>query len=215
MAFAAIAKKATPKEPYIIANEYLCNHLARTLLLPCPPGALLVHNDESYFATLNFNVGGLSLPPANPSRIVSANPSVAWGVILFDVLAMNEDRHVGNISHDRATDNIQIFDHSHAFAGPSGPINMTVTGRVDRLSIGGHCLAHEIDRADGFQMWCERIKALPDFFIKGVVEEACALGIPPAHNEECVDAIRKRRDEIDLLVKNNLASFPKLPGDAL
>lgn len=215
LAFAAIAKKATQQEPYIVSNELICNQLARTLLLPCPPGGLLSHNGENYFATLNFNVGGLSLPPANPRRIIQTNPSLSWGIILFDVLCMNADRHPGNISQNHTTNYVHIFDHSHAFLGTQGDISATLASRSGGLSIGGHCLALEIDRPDGFLMWCDRVKALPDFFIDGIVAAACGLGIPGSHQSECVDALRRRRDGIDTLVKQNLGSFPKLPNGAL
>jgi len=215
VAFAAVAKKATLQSPYIVSNEILCNQLARTLLLPCPPGGLLSHNGENYFATLNFNVGGLSLPPANPAMIVRNKPELSWGIILFDILAMNADRHTGNISHDRSTNNIQIFDHSHAFIGTEGNVSSILARRVDLISIGGHCLAREIDRANGFQMWCGRIKALPDFFLEGIVDAACGLGIPGSHKGECLDALRKRRDKIEDLVKQNLGCFPKLQNGAI
>src|SRR5690348_5320474 len=38
VSMSAVAKKATPVEPYIVGNELVCNMVARALLLPCPPG---------------------------------------------------------------------------------------------------------------------------------------------------------------------------------
>jgi hypothetical protein len=38
---AAIAKKANAGEPNIVINELLCNLLARSLFLPCPPGCTI------------------------------------------------------------------------------------------------------------------------------------------------------------------------------
>ncbi len=212
---AAIAKKATSTDPYIVSNETICNQIAQILLLPCPPGSLLIHENEQYFASLNFNIGGLTLPPADPSLIVDQHVNLSWGIILFDVLCMNADRHTGNISHDQSTNDLQIFDHSHAFVGSHGNVSDTLLARVDHLSIGGHCLAREISRVDGFDMWCDRIKAIPDFFIKGVVGNACGLGIPTSSVDECANALIQRRDQIEALVKNNLNSFPMLPSGAL
>jgi hypothetical protein len=66
----AIAKKATAASPYIVGNELVCNQIARGLLLPCPPGALLQNNGDTYFCSLNFNMAGQALPPADPGDIV-------------------------------------------------------------------------------------------------------------------------------------------------
>lgn len=100
---AAIAKKATSTDPYIVSNETICNQIAQILLLPCPPGSLLFRAGEQYFASLNFNIGDLTLPPADPGVIVDLHVELSWGIILFDVLCMNADRHTGNISHDQST----------------------------------------------------------------------------------------------------------------
>jgi hypothetical protein len=119
----AVAKKATPGEPYIVGNELVCNMLAKALLLPCPPGALLQKNGDVYFCSLDFNSAGQALPPINASVVVGAHPELSWGVLLFDVLAMNGDRHPQNISYDSQSDELTIFDHSHAFMTPNGDID--------------------------------------------------------------------------------------------
>lgn len=213
--FAAIAKKSTVTEPYIVANELVCNGLAQLLLLPCPPGALVSHSGESYYATLNFNMSGMSLPPADCEALVQHDPRTAWGIALFDTLIMNEDRHDENVSFDETSHEIQVFDHSHAFLGTSGDINSNLSDLVDKISIGAHCIAAEITTAEGFAMWCDRIKSIPDFLIDGLVDAACEVGIPVSDRQICVSTLRTRRDRIDNLIKDNLASFPKLPAGAL
>ena len=100
---AGVAKKATNAEPYIVANEVFCNAIARNLLLPCPPGATLDKGGEPYFFSLDFNLAGQALPPVVPSAIVAAFPRLSWGIILFDMLIMNGDRHAQNIAHDTST----------------------------------------------------------------------------------------------------------------
>lgn len=213
--FAAIAKKSTIDEPHIVSNELICNYIARSLLLPCPPGALLSYNDDSYFATLNFNVGGLALPPADPTILTKEQTSLSWGIILFDTLCMNADRHVWNISHNQTTKEVQIFDHTHAFVGTNGNVSTTLADRVDLLSIGRHCLAGEIQGGDGYQMWCDRIKTLPEFFIEGIIADAWDVGILPAYKNQCVDSLLKRRNRIENLIQDNLGSFPNLPHGAI
>jgi len=164
---------------------------------------------------LNFNVSGLALPPVDPSVIVRENTSLSWGIILFDTLCMNADRHIWNISHNQSTNKIQVFDHSHAFVGTNGNVSATLAAGVDHLSIGGHCLVGQIQGVDGYQMWCDRIKTLPEFFIEGIVADACDVGILPAHKNECADSLLKRRDRIENLIKDNLGGFPNLPQGAI
>ena len=208
---AGVAKKATTAAPYIVANELFCNSMARLLLLPCPPGATLEKAGEPYFFSLDFNLAGQALPPISASTIVSANPRLAWGIILFDVLVMNDDRHNQNIAHDTATQKVQIFDHSHAFVRPHGDVSATLKANDGNICIGGHCLAQEINTLDGFETWIDRIKTIPDYFIEGLVEASCLVGLPAANKTECVDFMKKRRAGILEIITNNEDKFPKLP----
>ena len=112
---AGVAKRANAEHPRVLANELICNRLAHALLLPCPPGATLDRDGVPYFFSLDFNLAGESLPPADPSEIVEKYPRLSWGITLFDALVMNHDRHDKNIAYDADTSRLQIFDHSHAF----------------------------------------------------------------------------------------------------
>jgi hypothetical protein len=208
---AGVAKKATAAEPYIVANEIFCNAVARILLLPCPPGATLDKAGEPYFFSLDFNLAGMALPPVTPSVIVATYPRLSWGIILFDMLVMNGDRHGRNMAHDTSTKKVQIFDHSHAFLRPQGDIAATLAANDGNLGFGGHCLAQEIDTYDGFDIWNERIKQIPDYFIEGLVEACELVGLPTANKNACTDFMKKRRSELKDILDKNLASFPKLP----
>jgi hypothetical protein len=209
---AGVAKKATAGEPYIVANEIFCNSIARILLLPCPPGATLDKEGEPYFFSLDFNLAGQALPPASASAIVALDPRLAWGIILFDTLVMNGDRHGMNIAHDTTTQKVQIFDHSHAFLRPQGDITATLAANDGNICIGGHCLAAEINTVDGLEMWIDRISKIPDYFIDGLIEASLLVGLPEAHKNECADFMKKRRSTIlDIIIKDEEAAFPKLP----
>lgn len=209
---AGVAKKATPQDPHLIANEVICNALARQLLLPCPPGATLDKGGEPYFFSLNFNLAGMALPPADPATIAASFPRLSWGIILFDCLVMNMDRHDRNIAHDTATNQIQIFDHGHAFLHAGNlDISNTLSSSDGQLCIGGHCLATEIGELDGKDVWAGRIQKIPDFFIEGIVESATSVGLPPGKKPDCIDFLKKRRSEIGNLIDANIHAFPKLP----
>src|SRR4051812_26518567 len=96
---AGVAKRSTPVDPLIVTNEVVCNALARLLLLPCPPGATLDKSGETYFFSLDFNLAGQALPPVDAAAIVANHPRLSWGIILFDSLIMNHDRHAQNIAY--------------------------------------------------------------------------------------------------------------------
>jgi hypothetical protein len=208
-----IAKKATPAHPYIVVNEIICNSIARTLLLPCPPGALVDHNDEPYFFCLDFNLSGQSLPPVSAATLVAEHPRICWGVILFDTLVMNIDRHAHNLAFDQSTNKFQIFDHSHALLGPSGNIETKLTQEENNLAIGGHCLAAEITTKDGMSMWMKRIEEIPDFFLDGIVQSTCEVGLPDEDKLKVSSFLKNRKRKIKSLVESNVESFPKLLGN--
>ncbi len=209
---AGIAKKADANDAYTVINEMVCSHLARALFLPCPPGALTEKSGEKYFFSLNFNMSGMALPPADATAIVANYPRLAWGIIAFDCLVMNGDRHPWNIAHDTFTSQVQIFDHSHAFLGPGNEdISAIFAAREGNLCIGGHCLAQEINDHDGRDFWSQRIASLPDFFIEELVLAATELGLPIDKKKDCVAFVKKRRAEVGSILTSNIASFPKLP----
>jgi hypothetical protein len=209
----AVAKKATAGAPHIVGNELACNIIARMLLLPCPPGALLQKNGDVYFCSLDFNTAGHALPPIDPAVVVGELPELSWGVTLFDVLIMNSDRHRQNISFDTTTKEVTIFDHSHAFMTPNGDVDATLGANKGHLAIGGHCLAAELNTWNGFAAWIDKVKLLPDYCLEGAVDAACKIGIPQGKKVPIYDFLRARRDALDAIVTNNKASFPKLPAN--
>ena len=208
---AGVAKKGTLTEPHIVANEVVCNALAHSLLLPCPPGATLDKAGETWFFSLDFNVAGHSLPPIIAGDIVADFPRLSWGIILFDSLVLNHDRHDRNISHDTSTNVVQIFDHSHAFIRTTGDVSATLAYSADKLCIGAHCLATEICDTDGMDNWLDRISQIPDYFIEGIVDQAAFVGLPPDKSDECKRFLKHRRSNLRTIVQANMASFPKLP----
>jgi hypothetical protein len=204
---AGVAKGNSPGLPFVVANELLCGHLARVLLLPVPPGFIIEHNGTPHYVSLNFNLAGEDLPPADPGAIQSAHPDLACGIVLFDIWIVNADRHRQNIAHDRTTDRVQIFDHSHAFFG-NGAAHLTAT--EDQLGIGGHCLAGELRSLTGMRSWRDRILSVPEFYIRAVVEAAAEVGLPADQIGFCASYLLRRRSKLLDLVKQYRASFPKV-----
>jgi hypothetical protein len=207
---AGVAKRILPNQPFIVANELVCCNIARSLLLPCPPGALMESGNSTYFFSLDFNLAGQALPPVSPSAIVQLFPELAWGILVFDALIMNSDRHPANIAHDATTDRVQIFDHSHAFLTPGGDIDQTLAARGANLAIGGHCLASVIDTLSGLSVWIEKVKQIPDYFIDGIIEAGCTCGIPSDRKDLLATFMKDRRNNLGSLFSANMANFPKV-----
>jgi hypothetical protein len=208
---AAIAKKAEPNQPNVVINELFCSTLAGYLFLPCPPGILLANNGETYFCSLNFNLAGQSLPPAPVDEVVAISPEISWGITLFDVWVMNPDRHGRNLSFNRQTKDIQIFDHSHAFLRFNGTPDSVMANLNGELAIDGHCIRTELNSWVGFDLWTARIKAVPDYVIDYSFDAIIRVGFPFDKKAAMSDFVKQRRNTIDLLVTNNLGQFPKLP----
>jgi len=211
---AAVAKSSSPVQPFVVGNELVCNMIAQIMLLPCPPGALLEHSGQTYYCSLNFNLAGHALPPAPAAIIVATLPELAWGIIIFDVLMMKADRHAQNIAFDRTTKELIIFDHSHAFLTPNGNVQARLQAAKNLPSIGGHCLATEINTWSGFRTWTARVKAIPDRYLEGAIDAGCDVGLPAPEKKLIYDFMRARRDTIDATITNNRGVFPKLPAGA-
>lgn len=168
-------------------------------------------SNDTYYFSLDFNIAGQQLPPVDPGAVVAAHPELSWGIILFDILVMNSDRHAGNVALDAATQKVQIFDHSHAMLTPGGDIDQNLSSRQHSLAIGGHCLAQEIGSRAGMQTWLDRIQMIPDYFIEGVVAAATECGVPANKAVDISDFLKDRRDSLGTLVSSHLTAFPKLP----
>ena len=207
---AAVAKKAIAGEPNIVINELICSSLARSLYLPCPPGILLEHGGDTYFCSMNFNVAGQALPPISPKKLLQQYPRLCWGIILFDVLVMNPDRHEHNLSFDTTTGAVQIFDHSRAFMPLTWDVDSVMQSHKGKLGLQVQCLAQEISDIDGFDMCCDRIEALPDYAIEESVSQICEIGFPVGKKSDLIAFFKDRRSSIRSIAQSHWASFPKM-----
>lgn len=212
---AGVAKTASEQNPNAVGNELLCNTLAHAVRLPAPPGFLIDDEDgEPYFATLNFLLTGEDLPPADAAALVAAHPSLAWGIVLFDVWVVNGDRHRQNIAYDQDTGRVLIFDHSHAFLrGTDG--RQVLERQEEELGISNHCLAGEICSLNGFDDWVERIEGIPEFLIcetMGDIGELSDLGEEDV--DWCTSYLLKRRARLhEIVMQHSEQAFPKLELD--
>jgi hypothetical protein len=211
VAISGVAKASSPEHPLAVVNELICADLARAVKLPIPP-SFLVHDKDGkpFHVSLNFHLSGEDLPPADAEAIVTAEPQLACGIILFDMWICNGDRHSGNIAYDKTLKKVTIFDHSHAFLnGQNG--RTFLEGQRSQPAIGGHCLASRIRSMDGFAMWQDRIASIPEFYIREAVGQTVGVGIMTDDLARfAIDYLLDRRKHLQALIQGHRALFPKI-----
>jgi len=128
----AVAKKNTARLPYCVPNELICGEIGRFLRLPVPPCGIVrsdVSRKDVWFASLDFTSAGDTPPPADARQCAKRLPDLVTGILCFDILVANTDRHCGNMAFESRNLRMHIFDHSHALFGCAG----SGQGRVSRL----------------------------------------------------------------------------------
>jgi hypothetical protein len=203
--------------PYCIANEYIAGRIGAFLGLPVPPCAVFIDGGapkQPWFGTLDFNIDSHTLPPVDTAVCVRDMPVESTGLLMFDILIANSDRHAENFEIDPPR--MSVFDHSHCLFGTTaGQGEARLAAMKGRLAITGaaptggnrHCLLNVLDTGDHFGHWVERIKALPDFFIEDVVRDVRDKGITAAEAAAAVSFMKERREAIWDIVKANTDEF--------
>jgi hypothetical protein len=118
----SIAKWNSDTSPYLIPNEWICGTLATFLGLPTPPFAFSRTGVKGrrYFASLRYGKLGESLPDDTvPAVVFRKHARICTGILLFDILVANSDRHAGNLKVDSPTDprRVWMIDHDRALCG--------------------------------------------------------------------------------------------------
>jgi hypothetical protein len=114
------AKLNSDESPYCVANEYVAARLGQMVGLPVPPGGVIQGRTPSggpAWVSLNFSPKGDRLPPIDPPTVYEALPELCAGVVVFDVLIANGDRHRKNLAFLPSKKRLEVFDHSHALLG--------------------------------------------------------------------------------------------------
>ncbi len=217
----AVAKTNGPDAPYCLPNEIVCAELGRFLRLPVPPCALVRPPGPGHpvwFASLDFNLTGESLPPVDPGQCYAALPRECAGVLLFDLLVANGDRHAENLAADYSAKpaRLAVFDHSHAlFGATAGGGVERLAGLRGRLGMSGgafsrgdrHCLLDTLTDDKDFAGWLERIRCIPDFLIDELTEDVGGYGVAPGERQAVREFLRLRRESLPEILQNYRTEF--------
>lgn len=205
-----VAKRNSTTEPNIVAAEMIAARLGQAILLPIPPAFIVEGEKGPWFASLDFNLAGESLPPVKPAEVVAQFPKISAGIIVFDAWIMNRDRHCWNLAHHAQTGRLQVFDHSRALMPSVGQRDFAERFRND-LAIGHHhCLARHIIDEFPLAEWVERIRQIPTYYLYEVLAEAVPMGLEPNNVTYFFNLLSERRSRLPQLLKNNRSYFPAL-----
>lgn len=205
-----VAKRNSTAEPNIVAAEMIAARLGQAILLPIPPAFIVEGEKGPWFASLDFNLAGESLPPVEPAEIVTRFPATSAGIVVFDAWIMNRDRHCWNLAHHTQTGRLQVFDHSRALMPSIGQREFAERFR-NALAIGHHhCLARHIVDEFPLAQWIDRIRRIPTYYIREVLAEAVPLGLEPDNVTYFLNLLLERRGRLPQLLRENRRYFPAL-----
>lgn len=216
--------------PYCVPNEYVANRLTALLGLPAPPGAVLLSPEGPAWVSLAFADRTERLPPVDPTSFVTAAPQLAAGIVVFDLLIANRDRHAGNVSIRPSSNRVDLFDHSHsAFGIVKGMANKRLVGMRGRFVIDGvpipgaettpgnrHCLVDYVRSPADLLRWAEQIQRfVGDYQLDAISSDVAALDCGVAAEEaiRLKIELRHRRDELAALIGSNQAEFRAISED--
>lgn len=216
----AVAKKNCANAPYCVPNEVVCGEIGRFLGLPVPPAGVVYtpKGDDLFYASLDFNLTGNTLPPVNVTKCVSVLPRESAGVLLFDILIANSDRHGRNLSVDFSAKppKMNIFDHGHALFGKDAGNGVARLEKLsDRLGVSAgsrtagnrHCLLDQIDTDAHFGQWFERVRSIPHFVIEDLCADLPGLGCTKGEATAAANFLKYRCAKLGQIVAANKLQF--------
>ena len=211
--------RTVKKNAYLLANEWIAANLGWHLRLPIPPFAVMRKTSSTtrYFASLDF---GKEIAPSDMKASVFCDnlPVLATGIVAFDILIANHDRHEGNLKVDAADapTAAELFDHDSALFGRrSGGGNSrmaSLEGKLGFSKSGGmtevHKVASKLRTAKHFDGWMARVDSIPDTFIHELFQEGKDLGLSTEEADYGTDWLCRRKNSIRDIIKANKAFFP-------
>ena len=204
------SKWNSTSRPWAVSNEFICGEIGRFLRLPIPAFGITYADDAEHrqlFTSLNFNFDGRDLRPVRPDRCYATQPDLCAGILAFDILIANSDRHNNNLAVDNedAPQVIQVFDHDIALFGHFH------FGGIDRLKyLNGKLGVTAGPRTGGWRElfldlvndnslfidWIRKIRNIPESFITDVCNEAKDYGLSPDEATEATKFLLSRRTDL-------------------
>ncbi len=218
----AIGKSQWEESPYLIANEWISANITQFLRLPVPPFAIVRKKRRDTAMFISYSYDGDTKPDDVEPAILYRNfPNECAGVVVFDILIANCDRHGGNMKVDKPSNpkDFYIIDHERSlFYVHEGEGLNRLRSREDRLGIADgpestddyHCLLELLDSVEHVRAWAAKVESLPDWFIEDVCEDMWKVSINRRECDCVKDFLKRRRDNIRRLIFDNKSRFPAI-----
>ena len=171
------------------------------------------------FVSARYDVRGVTPDDVQPDICFAKNPDVCTGVLLFDILIANPDRHRKNLKVDdpRHPRRIEVFDHDRALFGVWPGEGEARLGRlVDRLGSSGgsethenaNCLLGVVDTSDHFEKWLQRIAGIPDWFVNDICDEVKMAQLTTQELAAAKWFLQMRKRTLRKIIRDNQHAFP-------
>lgn len=204
--------KTNSASPYFIANELVASELGRILRLPVPPGFIVLDTTPTaYYASLDFNLTGVALPPVIAGDFIAAFRPELPLIVVFDIFIANSDRHDRNLSAVYAPPSFNLFDHSHALLGggaASTGITCLQNAQTSIVVNAAHVVISGINDENLLVAAVERVESIPNYYIESIVGEASGYGVTAPEARTLREFLINRKDQVRHLIGANKNLFP-------
>jgi hypothetical protein len=219
----AFGKSPSDVSPYLIANEWIAANIAWFLRLPIPPFSLLRKKTRATTMFASYSFEGDSKPKnCNPAEVFKAYPKICAGVVVFDILVGNFDRHYRNIKVDRPLSPrwMRIIDHErclfHVYPKEGIRRLRDIEGRLgitDGSHSGNewHCLIQHLESVEDIKDWVFRASQIPDWFIEAICWDVWKISINKKEYETVIAFLKRRRDKLGELILDHKTRFDSIP----
>lgn len=215
----AIGKGNHSNHDYVISNEWIAGRIAQWLNLPIPPFILMGKKTGKtrMFGSYSFEKKQM------PCDIIAAvcvkkMPHLCTGILLFDILIANNDRHRGNIKVDSKLDPkaIHIFDHDRCLFGCTpGKGKQRLEEIAPHIGVGAgpasggnkHVFLPFEHSVECLSDWCNRIRQIPDNYLRDVCDETASMGTKKSERKAVFEFLRDRSTNLGTLLVSHKSSF--------
>lgn len=216
----AVGKSQWLESPYLIANEWIAGQITQFLCLPVPPFAVVQKKSLATAMFTSYSFEGDSTPDdVDPQILYERFPFECTGIVLFDILIANCDRHGGNLKVDKpgAPRDFYLIDHERAlFYIYKGEGIKRLKSREKRLGVTDgsesrdewHCLVELLDSVDHITCWVKRVQDIPDWFIDEICDAMWKVSVSKQECAAVKEFLKRRRDSIGELIVANEKRFP-------
>jgi len=183
----------------------------------------LSHYDDggsphALFSSLDFNADRDSLLPISPAICMQKLTAISTGILAFDILIWNPDRHDQNLWCDNTANptRLLVFDHDVALLGTKydgiARLNAAQTGLgLSSFAYANehHCFLDRLSDTTVLEPWVSKIAEIPDWFI----EDRCSfarhdsIGLDAPTSKQLAKLLIDRKRRFDSILTINKTSF--------